>query len=263
MPPRPPSTTPSTPGALFEWRQASDCWVRYEVTEVKPDPAGTVPRKHLAITWTAYAFTGCAGTVATDTAATVTWSPEPNFLSPRIATPVRHGSYQIIPYDWTGAIEAGGPVTPLSNRASGASDAQPGPVWPSDDPAIVRQHPLWAEPTVPTGWQLGGLFADETFVEAIYADSDGYFAARFWIYRVDWLPRDTTAGLYPPPNAREEVRTIDGHPAIVNYSLGGSSVYLFDKTTGIEYFVHLYSSSEDPDGRDIEDAIAIARSLYQ
>ena len=79
-----------TPGDLFEWRQASDCWVRYEVTELLPDPAGTAPRKHFAITWAAYAWTGCAGTVAMDTGASVTWSPEPNFLSPRITTPVRH-----------------------------------------------------------------------------------------------------------------------------------------------------------------------------
>ena len=249
-------------GDIFEWRQADDCWIRYQVTARLPDPPGTAPRKHFAIKWAAYAGTGCTGAVAVDTAASVTWDP-PSFFSPTITTPVRYGPYQLIPFGWTGAIEAGAPVTPPSSRASGASDAQPRPEWPSDDPAVVRQHPLWAEPTVPTGWQLGGLFADETFVEAIYADSDGYFAARCWISRVAWLPRDTTAGLYSRPNAGEEVRTIDGHPAIVKYSLGGSSVRIFDETTGTEYFVHLYSSSEDPDGRDLEDAIAIARSLYQ
>ena len=32
-------------GDLFEWHQADDCFVRYTVTEVKPDPTGTVPRK--------------------------------------------------------------------------------------------------------------------------------------------------------------------------------------------------------------------------
>ena len=30
-------------GDLFEWHQADDCFVRYQVTEVKPDPSGTVP----------------------------------------------------------------------------------------------------------------------------------------------------------------------------------------------------------------------------
>ena len=35
------------PGDLVEWRQADDCFVRYQVTEVKPDPAGTVPQKLL------------------------------------------------------------------------------------------------------------------------------------------------------------------------------------------------------------------------
>ena len=28
-------------GDLFEWHEADDCFVRYKVTEVKPDPTGT------------------------------------------------------------------------------------------------------------------------------------------------------------------------------------------------------------------------------
>ena len=34
-------------GDTFEWKEADDCFVRYTVTAVKPDPAGTVPRKLL------------------------------------------------------------------------------------------------------------------------------------------------------------------------------------------------------------------------
>ena len=45
-------------GDLFEWRQASDCFVRYTVTDVKDDPAGDPPRKLLAVAWMTYAFTG-------------------------------------------------------------------------------------------------------------------------------------------------------------------------------------------------------------
>ena len=52
-------------GDLFEWHEADDCFVRYKVTEVKPDPAGAVPRKLLAVEWMTYAFTGCSGAVAT------------------------------------------------------------------------------------------------------------------------------------------------------------------------------------------------------
>ena len=36
-------------GDLFEWRQADDCFVRYTVTEVKPDPTGDVPKKALDV----------------------------------------------------------------------------------------------------------------------------------------------------------------------------------------------------------------------
>ena len=31
-------------GDLFEWRESDDCLARHQMTEVQPDPAGTVPR---------------------------------------------------------------------------------------------------------------------------------------------------------------------------------------------------------------------------
>ena len=48
-------------GHLFELHKADDCFVRFTVAEVKPDPTGTVPRKLLAVEWMTYAFTGCRG----------------------------------------------------------------------------------------------------------------------------------------------------------------------------------------------------------
>ena len=48
-------------GDVFEWRQAEDCWVRYQVTSLLPDPAGSAPRKRFAISWVTYAGTGCSG----------------------------------------------------------------------------------------------------------------------------------------------------------------------------------------------------------
>ena len=38
-------------GDIVEWRVADDCWVRYEVTSLLPDPPATAPRKHLAVEW--------------------------------------------------------------------------------------------------------------------------------------------------------------------------------------------------------------------
>ena len=66
------------PGDLFEWRQTDDCFVRYQVTEVQPDPSGPVPQKLLSVAWMTYAFTGCSGTIATTTAATLDWSDLPD-----------------------------------------------------------------------------------------------------------------------------------------------------------------------------------------
>ena len=111
------------PGDLFEWRQAADCFVRYQVTEVKPDPTGTVPQKLLAIEWMTYAFAGCSGAIATTTAGTLDWSALPDLGGTSLATPVVHGIYQIVPEGWTGTTEAGevhrpprsgsGPSTPV------------------------------------------------------------------------------------------------------------------------------------------------------
>ena len=251
------------PGDLVEWRQADDCWVRYEVTEVKPDPAGTVPRKHAGIAWTAYAFTGCAGTVATDTAASVSWDLPVNFLSPTISVPVRYGPYQLVPFNWTGAIEESTRITPPSSRASGSSEDPAVPEWPSEDPAEVRQHPLWNEPALPEGWGLSSIWAEEWYVEAHYHDSRGFVAAQVWIARQDWRPLHRETGYTSLEGFVEEVRTIDGHPAFLHYYLLGSAVWIFDETAAVEYFARISASSSDPDGRDIEDAIALARSLYR
>ena len=51
-------------GDLVEWRDARGCWVRYQVTEVHPDPPGAPPRKLLTIQVYSYAFLGpdrCSG----------------------------------------------------------------------------------------------------------------------------------------------------------------------------------------------------------
>ena len=253
---------PVAAGDILEWRAADDCWVRYEVTEVKPDPAGTAPRKLLAVEWASYAFTGCAGTVATDTPASITVDP-PSFFSPTITTPVRYGPYLLIPFDWTSALEEQTTVAPPDGGATGGSDAPDGPEWPSDDPTIARQHPLWNEPTLPEGWGLVSIWAEDWYVEAIYHDSEGYGGARIWIARQDRRPRGLHTGHTLVQGHVEEVRTIDGHPAYLRYHFLTSTVYLFDETAGVEYFAQLFASSSDPDGRDIEDAIALARSLYQ
>ena len=94
-------------GDLVEWRQAGDCFVRYQVTAVQPDPTGTVPQKLLAVAWMTYAFAGCSGTIATTTAATLDWSALPDLGGTSLTTPVVHGTLQVVPEGWTGAIDPG------------------------------------------------------------------------------------------------------------------------------------------------------------
>ena len=73
------------------------------MTEVKPDPTGTV----LAVAWMTYAFAGCMGAVAATTAATLDWSDLPDLGGTSLTTPIRHGILQVVPAGWTGAIDSG------------------------------------------------------------------------------------------------------------------------------------------------------------
>ena len=253
-------------GDIFEWREAADCFVRYEVTEVKADPASTAPRKEFAIKWHAYAFTGCTGTVAADAAVNVTWSPELNFLSTPTTVPVRYGPFELVPLGWKGVLEEVTKVPRASSGGSGAAGISEGtedPEWPSGDPAVVRQHPLWNEPTLPAGWTISSMSAEEWYVGVRYLGANRHWAAITWIARRDYHPRMLRVGYPGGPDYAEEVRTIDGHPAYLHHYRVAAAVYIIDDTAGVEYFAVVFASASDPDGRGIDDAIALARSLYE
>ena len=66
-------------GDLVEWRKADDCFVRYAVTEVKPDPPATASRKLLGVESVTYAFTGCSGPVSASVSIA-------RVIEPRVAT---------------------------------------------------------------------------------------------------------------------------------------------------------------------------------
>jgi len=76
-------------GDDFEWREASDCWVRYLVERVLPDPTD-IPLKVLAVRRYGYAYTGCSGMVSLTGTRTLTWVP-PNIQSPDITCPCATG----------------------------------------------------------------------------------------------------------------------------------------------------------------------------
>ena len=170
-------------GDLFEWREADDCFVRYKVSEVKPDPAGTVPRKLLAVEWMTFAFTGCRGTISTTGERAVGWSP-PNIQSSGITVPVRHGTWLLYPRGWSGPLSPG--LRPQGDRAARGQSASPTPtptpVSTTSTQSLIeaRKYPLWREPSsLPTGWTFqgatagGGIHAPEYGFTARYLNASG------------------------------------------------------------------------------------------
>ena len=262
-------------GDLFEWHEADDCFVRYKVTEVKPDPAGTVPRKLLAVEWMTYAFTGCSGAVSVTAAATVDWGELLDLGGTSLTAPVVHGVYQIVPADWKGAT-----IAPEEPRPATWSYVPAG----TSDLAEARELPYWRDPALPEGWvfefayvdRLGGPaygYCATYLTEPRLSVLDGgritrsqgfkvcgYFAAtRFY-------PKD--ASWHGAGSARE-TRVIAGRPAQVIYSPQGSShdflfpvtLWVYDAATQAEY--RILGADLSLIGANVDAVIAIARGLFE
>ena len=251
-------------GGLFEWRKASDCWVRYRVTGPPVRPVAGSGRWEFPVEWMAYAATGegCTGVVASATVLRV--DEEPPVIASRdsgsrivtvIATPIRFGGYLLIPKDWKGDLE---PWTSVEHSsATGQSESLP--AWPSENIAEVRQHPLWRDPQLPVGWTLNGVRAHGDFsVTGWYGDEERSIAItvikHFDTYRQQ-TPGNSESNIW-------EARLIDGHPSVVWYhpqkdSSGLNSVKISDEEAGAIYFVLSYA------GNSIDTTIGIARSLYR
>ena len=82
-------------GEVVEWREADDCWTRYQVTST---PTGTGATRDFGVNWATYAYTGCVGTATLDAAtlASYDWAP-PNIKSADITSPLYHGDYLVVP----------------------------------------------------------------------------------------------------------------------------------------------------------------------
>ncbi len=292
-------------GDLFEWRKASDCWVRYHVTGPPVRPSGGSGRWEFPVEWMTYAATGegCTGAVGAATVLAADEAPPDVVRSPdvaRLGAPVRHGPFLMVPVGWTGAIEpevevaATPPVfkVPEGSGASvsaGQSGGSATPEWPEGYPhasqlrsyqmrlddtapdwgissrtaslAEIRQHPLWREPALPSGWYMHKAKAVLRGYEAHYADDQGFDALRIRIWWLPWEPY--TGHVIDHPTRIHELIIIDGHPAKIEYgslnvAYPHAYVTIYDKSTGIEYEV----TGENASLRgDIGAVIAIARSL--
>jgi len=258
-------------GDLFEWRQADDCFVRYTVTEVRPDPAGAAPRKLLAVEWMTYAFTGCSGVIPASTVATVDWGELPDLGGTSLTAPVIHGVYQIVPENWEGATK--GRLLVYPPEFSDEKEA--------DSLTEAQSLDLWREPTVlPEGWTFGwagsggygshayGYCATFLTEARQYRGSShvyegvqicGYHAgSRFNRWDAEW---NEGAQI-------RETRVLAGRPALVLYSppgpnfdgLTAADVYIYDPATETEYAV-LGKDTVLLD--DVNTVIAIAVSLFE
>ena len=265
-------------GDDFEWREADDCWVRYLVDEVLPDPADA-PLKVLAVRWITYAYTGCSGTVAATGDRNLDWGPLPDLGGPSLTIPVRHGPYLLHPAapPW-GNLQQQRGVRPPDARIAGAGEASSPTVTPrisrtTSDLADAKLFPYWRNPTLPNGWTLmhaetGTDTSPEFGYFAFYANERGYLdiqiSVRFLEIHPIYRPSYTHSG-----SSIYETRLIDGHTAIIRYSPDGpkhsrnvaTKVHIFDMSVGIEYRV--YGHGANTSGEFIDTTIEIARSLYR
>ena len=240
-------------GDDFEWREADDCWVRYLVDEVLPDPTDA-PLTALAVRWITYAYTGCSGALAATGDRMWTWTPE-NYQLSDPAIPIRHGPWQPRPLDWAGEVEEAVLVpVPTQEEIFGVDE--------------IKRHPLWRDPAIPSGWRIHAISSgfNETYgVSVTYVNEEGYLALETHVYHSGVIGQDWPSTTVDPQIRKTETRIIDGHPAIVTYSpekslYQSTLVMIFNNETGVEYVVIGYDPSLKTTG--IEATIKIARSLY-
>ena len=246
-------------GDLFEWHEAEDCFVRYKVTEVKPDPAGTVPRKLLAVEWMTYAYTGCSGGIPGETAVTVRHDPPP-VTSYSVTSPIRHGPFLLIPKGWTGATEEPTRVTYPQSAARATWNRPAG--W-TGSLAEIQQHPLWSAPELPSGWAFDRANDFDGYLATEYVPAARNALIEIHVWRVDWAPIHEP---YVDPRAGRihEARLIDDYPAFLIYDPSNGSglpvtVIIFKSDSGIIYEVTAHWALNT----DYQSVIEIARSLYE
>ena len=254
-------------GDLVEWRQAADCFVRYQVTAVKPDPTGTAPQKLLGVAWMTYAFAGCSGTIATSTAATLDWSALPDLGGTSLTTPIRHGPYQLVPDGWTGVIEPRTVYEPPAHNRDNPRYTQ--------SLAEARQLPYWREPTLPAGtifWSAesspeSGVYGyqarwgrDEqgngvgVRISGEFQFGHGATSKAAWFYLGELL-------------GVEETTVIAGRPAIISYGVSHPSatarISVYDPATGVTYFIAARIVHPWTVLAETRWPIAVARSLFE
>ncbi|MCY3886754.1 MAG: hypothetical protein OXG19_03485 [Chloroflexi bacterium] len=227
------------PGDLFEWSQAYDCFVRYQVMEVKPDPGSPEPRALLAVEWMTYAFAGCSGPIAAGTAATFEWGDLPNLGHPRVTTPIRHGPFQLMPDRWTGSVELGARHELPEGTANLHSSAE----IRTADPSEVGQRPYWRDPKPATVVYFQAVTIEPE--EAAYGHCQLWHRRSLRAFTICAYPLGPF-GASPWEDSQavhHETRVIAGRPALVEYNSPDSNyplsirLWVYDAVTESFYLV--------------------------
>ena len=266
-------------GDLVEWREAADCWVRYQVDEVHADPTGDPPRTLLAVAWMTYAFTGCSGAISSTTTASLQWGPLPDLGGTSLTAPVIHGIYQLVPDDWSGTTEAG----QVHDLPGGEPAIYPSPGATTDDVTVARGFRYWREPTIPSAWNwsfagaaTGGHNVSQIGYCAGYVNAQGiggivicgdHAVGQRLPQQASWRARGGSPGEWR--QGVLEARVIAGRPALIQYSPPGLhhdpgaslAVWVYDPAPQGAYTIR--SGSGRIRGANIDPLITIVASLFE
>ena len=248
-------------GDFFEWRQADDCWVRYQVTRPPWDRRFGPLRKGLAIEPMTYAFTGCSGPVVADTPVTFDFGPLPALGGPGLAAPVVHGVYQIVPVGWTGATKA----PERSERSSSYPD-----LVQTRDIAEARKMRHWREPAVPTGWSFdkaegGGYEINPVDGYCVwYVTATGEPGVEVCANKGSRIWYGAGKAAWHNGTSVAETRVVAGRPGAVIYNNTRAyfplTLSVYDAATQVEYTI--YGQDRSLLGGNVDAVIAIAESLF-
>ena len=264
-----------TANDLFEWREASDCWVRYRVTGAPAAPPSSPGRWEFPIEWMTYAATGadCTGAVGAGTVLRVDEAAPDVIPAVAITSPVRHGAYLVAPASWTSAIEEAilhEPRVP-ARGARGTADETVTPF--TRNLSEARRFPYWRNPALPIDWAFVGAEVLQYGSQvigycAMYNNAEGYLGVRVCVGHKLVRPQQQRATSLGGEIVTEP-RMISGYPALAMYSPQGPAheplrsiwVWAFDSEAGIEYEVRGFDHSLR--GSNVDAVIAIARSLLR